>query len=233
MSLVDLKIDWGGNSYDHYLVEMKGADKADAQRKQELLMQQKAFDQQQKDLADLKTATSKYTTGGGQGFDPSQLASMNTATLGQNAQDFGNASSSVLSALRARNPGGLPGGGDATRGLETLYGAGASSLASGLGNVRLQNSMQALTNKFNALNLQSGNAATLTGTQGVAGAGASSALSSYITAANSGLAQSFVGALGQGIGGGIGAGLTGGVGKALSGFGGGAKGNPGNTGAIG
>lgn len=225
---------WGGDGYPEYLVEMKGAGKADEQRKAELAMQTKAFDQQQKDLADLKTATSKYTTGAGVGFDPTQLAAMNSGVLGQNAAGLNSASKSVMSALRSRNPGGQPSGGDTTRGLESLYASGASDLAGGLNSVRLANAQQSLANRFNALNLQSGNAATLTGTQGVAGAGASSALNSYITAANSGLAQSFVGALGSGIGAGLGAGATGGIGKALSGFGGsGAYGNPGGSGAIG
>jgi hypothetical protein len=195
---------------------MKGASTADAQRKQELDMQQKAFDQQQKDLADLKASTSTYTQGQGQGFTPQQTAAMNSGVLGQNAAGLNSASSSVMSALRSRNPGGQPSGGDATRGFEGLYASGASDLAGGLNNVRLANAQQALANKFNALNLQSGNAATLTGTQGVAGAGASSALGDYIKAANSGIAQTFAGALGQGIGSGIGAGVTGGVGTAMS-----------------
>jgi len=205
---------WGGDGYDPYLVEMKGKDKADEQRKQELKMQQQAFDQQQKDLADLKAATSKYTTGQGQGFTPEQLASMNSGVLGQNAAGLNSASSSIMSALRARNPGGLPQGGDATRGFENLYGSVASDLAGGLNNVRLQNAQQSLANRFNALNLQSGNAATLTGTQGVAGAGASSALNSYVTAANSGLLQQFA----SGLGSGLGAGVTGGIGKGISGL---------------
>lgn len=225
---------WGASpEYDPYLVELKGKDKADAQRQSELKMQQQAFDQQQKDLADLKTATSKYTTGAGVGFDPTQLAAMNSGVLGQNAAGLNSASKSVMSALRSRNPGGQPSGGDTTRGLESLYASGASDLAGGLNSVRLANAQQSLANRFNALNLQSGNAATLTGTQGVAGAGASSALNSYITAANSGLAQSFVGALGQGIGGGLGAGLTGGFGSALSGIGKASGTGGGGSGAIG
>lgn len=208
---------WGGTAdYPAYLVELKGKEVANSQRQQELDMQKQAFAQQQKDLADLKTATSKYTTGAGQGFTPEQLAALNSATLGQNAQQFGDASSSVMSALRSRNPGGLPSGGDATRGLEGLFGAQASSLGQGLGNVRLQSAMQALTNKFNALNLQSGNAATLTGTQGVAGAGASSALGDYIKASNTGFASSFANSFGGALGAGLGAGVTGGVGTAAS-----------------
>lgn len=211
---------WGASpEYDPYLVELKGKDKADEQRKAELSMQTKAFDQQQKDLADLKAATSKFTTGQGQGFTPEQTAAMNSGVLGQNAAGLNSASKSVMSALRSRNPGGQPSGGDTTRGLESLYASGASDLAGGLNSVRLANAQQALANKFNALNLQSGNAATLTGTQGVAGAGASSALNSYITAANSGIAQSFMGGLGQGLGGGVSALATGGLGKVLSSFG--------------
>lgn len=209
---------WGASpEYDPYLVELKGKEEANDQRKAELAMQTKAFDQQQKDLADLKAATSKYTTGAGVGFDPTQLASMNSGVLGQNAAGLNSASSSVLSALRSRNPGGQPAGGDATRGFENLYGSAASDLAGGLNNVRLQNAQQALANKFNALNLQSGNAATLTGTQGVAGAGASSALSDFVKSSNTGFMSSFTNAFGGALGKGLGAAATGGAGTGLSG----------------
>ena len=84
-------------------------------------------------------------------------------------------------------------------------GALASDLSQNLSNLRIANAQQALANRFNSGNLLSGNAATLTGTQGVAGQGASEALKTYIGARNTGFASSFAnsfgGALGKSLGG--------------------------------
>ena len=198
----------------------KGQGTADKQRKVELQMQQDAFKAQQSQLADLKKAFSPYTTGAGQGFDPSMLAAMNTGALNTNAQQFQSAGQNVRSALLARGSGGgnLPVGGDYVRGISSLMGARGADLSSQLNAIRLQNASQAITNRFNAGNLLSGNAATLTGTQGVAGAGASSALQSYIQASNQpGFLSSFGSALGKGLGGGLAGGITGGVGSAIGG----------------
>lgn len=194
----------------------KGGDEANAQRQQELAMQQTAFNKQQQQLDQLKGAFSKYTTQN-IGFDPQQYAAMQTQLMNQNSGDYGSAGAQVRSALLARGGGGsMPTGGSDARAYSGLYGAQASDLSSNLNNLRIQNAQQALTNRFNAGSLLSGNAATLTGTQGVAGSAASSALSDYIKAKNSGVLQSFMGGLGQGLGGGLGAGLSGGIGTAMS-----------------
>lgn len=199
----------------------KGSETADSQRKQELAMQQQAFDVQQKQLAFLNDKLSPYLTGEGQGFTNQQNAQLQSQFLNNNALQFNAAGQNVRQALAARG-GGLgdaPVSGDYARGLEGLFSAGASSQAAGLQNLGLANAQQALANKFNAASVLSGNAATLNGAQSVAGSGASSALQSYITAKNSGLLQSFVGALGQGIGGGLGAFATGGLGSLASSIG--------------
>lgn len=217
MSLIDLKINWGGDGYDPYLAEGKGASQANDQRKRELGMQEKAFQAQQKQLDELKSAFSKYTTQN-LGFDPAQYAAMQTQALNQNTGTFGQAGNQVRSALLARGSGGgnLPVGGDYVRGISGLMGAQASDLSSNLNSLRIQNAQQALVNRFNAGNLLSGNAATLTGTQGVAGAAASSALGDYIKAKNTGFLSSFTNALGTGLGGGLASGITGGIGTAAS-----------------
>lgn len=206
--------------YCGQISESKGQKVADTQRKQEMAMQQQAFNAQQKQLDQLKTAFSPFTTGQGQGFDPATLAAMNTGALNTNAQQFQSAGQNVRSALLARGSGGgnLPVGGDYVRGISGLMGARASDLSSQLNNIRLQNASQSIANRFNAGNLLSGNAATLTGTQGVAGAGASSALQSYIEGANApGFLSTFAGALGKGLGGGLAGGITGGLGSAIGG----------------
>ena len=192
----------------------KGADTANQQRQAELKMQQEAFDRQSQQLDFLNKQFSKYLTGN-IGFDPRQLTATRSNFLNTNSSTFNQAGSAVRSALRARGSGGgdQPVGGDYTRGIAGLMGAQASDRSQGLLNLNIQDALQALTNRFNAGSVLSGNAATLTGTQGVAGAGASSALNSYITAKNSGLMQSFASSLGQGLGGGLSAFATGGFGS--------------------
>jgi hypothetical protein len=202
----------------------KGKDVANDQRQQELDMQQKANATQSALLAQMNKAYSPYLSGK-IGFDPALKASMTSQFLNNNSSTFNSAGQQVREALGARGSGTgqNPVGGDYARGLSSLLGARAQSQSQGLLGINTQNAQQALQNQFNAGNLLSGNAAILTGTQGVAGSGASSALGDYIKAANSGLAQSFVGAFGQGLGGGLGAGLTGGLGSAIGGFGMGSK----------
>jgi hypothetical protein len=144
-------------------------------------------------------------------------AGMRSQFLNSNDQTFNQAGNQVREALGARgNTGGNPVGGDYTRGLESLLGSKAQSQSQGLLGLQVQNQLQAQNNMFNAGNLLSGNAATLTGTQGVAGAGASSALNSYITAANSGFGQSFMSGLGKGLGGGLASFGTGALGEVAS-----------------
>lgn len=195
----------------------KGADVANQQRQQELNMQTQAFNTQQQQLSQLKQAFSPYLNGT-QGFDPAMLSSMTSQFLNNNNQSFNDAGAQVRSALAARGAGSgqLPVGGDYVRGIAGLQGAKASSQSQGLLGINVQNAMQALNNQFNAGNILSGNAATLTGTQGVAGSGASSALGSYIQAANTGFGSSFANAFGGALGAGLGAGVTGGAGTAAS-----------------
>src|SRR4029077_14259101 len=176
-------INWGGEGYDPYIVEMKVASDADQQRKDELNMQKQAFATQQQQLAMLNKSFSPYLAGK-TGFDPQLLASMRSQFLNQNANTFNQAGSAVKSALAARGEGtgGAPVGGTYGSGISNLMAAKAGSQAGGLLNINMQNAQQALQNQFNAGNILSGNAATQTGTQGVAGSAASSALQSYVQA---------------------------------------------------
>lgn len=192
----------------------KGADTADAQRKQELSMQTQAFNTQQAQLKQLQGSLQGYLSGK-QGYSPQAMAGMTSQFLNNNNQTFNQAGQQVRSALGARGSGTgqLPAGGDYTRGIAGLMSAKAGNQASGLLGLNVQNQQQALQNQFNAANVLSGNAATLTGTQGVAGAGASSALGSYIQGSN---APGFFQSLGTGLGQGFGAGITGGIGSMLA-----------------
>lgn len=196
----------------------KGKDVAKQQLDTQTAMQT-AANQRQAKLLDMMTGKFSPFLGGKTGYDPQMLAAMRSQFLNQNTGLYNQAGQQVRAALGARGEGSgqLPVSGDYTRGIASLLGARAGSQSQGLLGLDVQNAQQALNNQFNAGNLLSGNAATLTGTQGVAGSGASSALGNYIQAANSGIAQSFMGGLGQGLGGGLGAFATGGFGKILSG----------------
>lgn len=192
----------------------KGGDVANSQRQQELQMQQQAFQQQMQQLSMLNGAFSKYLSGN-VGFSPQALAGMQSQFLNSNSSTFNQAGQQVREALAARGSGTgqLPTGGDYTRGIAGLMGAKAQSQSQGLLGLQVQNQQQALQNMFNAGNILSGNAATLTGTQGVAGNAASSALNSYINAVNApGFGTAFAGALGSGLA----AGATGGIGTLAS-----------------
>ena len=197
----------------------KGKGVADAQRKQTMNMYQTAFNTQQKQLADLKKALSPDLSGG-IGYRPEDLAAFRTNFMNSNNMTFNQAGQQVRSALTARgNTGANPVGGDYTRGIASLLGAKAGSQSQGLLNIAMQNAQLANQNKWNAANVLSGNAATLTGTQGVAGSAASSALNDYIRAANTGFGSSFTNAFGGALGQGLGSFVTGGLGKAGAGLG--------------
>ena len=199
----------------------KATDTADQQRQQELNMQTQAFNTQQQQLATLQKALGGYL-GGTTGFTPQALASMRSQFLNSNSSTFNQAGQQVRSALGARGEGtgSNPVGGSYAGNISNLLAAQAGSQSQGLLGINVQNAQQALQNQFNAANVLSGNAATLTGTQGVAGSAASSALNSYITATNTGftgsLENSLGSSLGKAVGSGVGAGLTGGLGTALS-----------------
>src|SRR5215469_7118870 len=142
--------DW--HKYTGPMAECKGAPQADAQRQQELQMQQQSFNQQMQMLNDLKSKLSAYMSTEGQGYTPEQMSTMQSQFLNQNAQQFQNAGQAVRAALLARGEGtgAQPVGGDYTRGISGLMGAAASSQAQGLLGLQQQNALQALQNKFNA-----------------------------------------------------------------------------------
>jgi hypothetical protein len=190
----------------------KGSDTANRQRQSELQMQQQGFQTQMAQLAMLNKSLSPYLAGK-TGFDPQLLASMRSQFLNQNTGAFNQAGNQVRAALGARGEGtgSAPVGGTYGSGIANLMGAQAQSQAGGLLGINVQNAQQALSNQFNAANVLSGNAATLTGTQGVAGAGASSALGSYIQGKNTGFGASLASGFGGGLGGILGKGLGGGI----------------------
>jgi len=172
---------------------------------------------QQKSIRDqIMTATSKYTTGEGEGYDPAQLSAMISQFLNQNSQKFGAADSAVKASLTSRGSGGgdMPVGGDYTRGIATLEGAKASSDSSGVLGVNISNLQQALNNRFNALSVQSGQSAQVGANVNTFNNGANNALTDYIKAANApSFLQSFATALAGGAAAGIGGGIANSIGK--------------------
>lgn len=196
----------------------KATDTANSQRQQELQMQTQAFQTQQAQLASLQKALSPYLAGK-TGFDPAQLASMKSQFLNSNSSTFNQAGNQVREALGARGEGTgqNPVGGSYGGNIAQLLSARAGSQSQGLLGINVQNAQQALQNQFNAANVLSGNAATLTGTQGVAGSAASSALNSYITATNTGFTGSLENSLGGTLGKGLGLAAIGGLGMATGG----------------
>jgi hypothetical protein len=192
---------------------------ANSQRQQELNMQTQAFDTQQAQIKALQQSFSPYLSGT-KGFSPQAMAAMQSQFLNSNNNTFNQAGQMVRSALGARGEGtGVnPVGGNYAAGIANLLGAKAGSQSQGLLGLQVQNQQQALQNQFNAGNILSGNAATLTGTQGVSGSSASSALNSYINASNSGFLGSFQNALGGSLGKGLGTGIAGGLGSATGGW---------------
>lgn len=222
--------DWTGQvlEHDYYTYEgtvdlCKGSDSAKSVRDKEFAMQQKAFDKQMAAFDKLSSAFSKDLTGK-QGFDPQTLAAMKASFLNSNDSTFNQAGGMVREALGARgNTGGNPVGGDFTRGISGLLGAKAGSQSQGILGVNIQDAKQAIMNKFNAGSILSGNAAMLTGTQGVSGSAMSNALNQFMSAENSGFGASFMSSFGGSLGSGLGKGLSGfamgGLSKATSGWG--------------
>lgn len=199
---------------------------ADEDRQRNIKMQDKAFNAQMDTLQNLKTGLMKYVTGN-EGFDPAMLAALKTRFLSTNAKDFSSARSNVKGALAAMGGAGgdSPVGGDTARALSGLYGAEASSLSSGLTGINLQNLQQALTNKFNAGSILSGNAATLSSPVSTFGAGINAAGERRTQL---GLAptfgSSFFNSLGTTLGTGIGKMAGGGISKGLGSIFGGSNG---------
>ena len=200
----------------------KGTGVAQKQLDEQNRLQQQAIDQQKAIRDQIMATTSKYTEGAGQGFDPQQLALMQSQFLNQNSANFNQAGGSVMASLRARGVAGgdAPGGGDLTRGLESLQGARASSQSQGILGTNIADLQQALTNKFNALSVDAGQSAQLGSNISTFGQGANNSLDQYIKAANSpGFLQSLATSLAGGVGGGLGAMATGGLSDMFSKFG--------------
>lgn len=214
----------------------KGADVA----KQQLDAQNKAQADaaaQQKDIRDKVMASiSKYMTGAGEGFDPEQLALMTSRFLNQNSADFNSATGQVLSSLRARGGGGgdTPAGGDMARSLSTLDAARATSKSQGVLGINIENLKAALTNRFNATSVASGQSAQLGQDISTYGQGANNSLDQYIKAKNApGFLQSLATSFAGGAGAGFGAMATGGASSIFSSIGKAMKGVPVNPPATG
>lgn len=186
----------------------KGADVA----KQQLDAQNKAQADaaaQQKQIRDqIMASVSKYMTGAGEGFDPAQLAQMQSAFLNQNSADFNSAGGQVLASLRSRGAGGgdQPAGGDLARSLSALDAARATSKSQGILGTNIENLKAALTNRFNAASVASGQSAQLGQDISTYGTGANNSLDQFIKAKNSpgflqSLATSFGGKAGEALAG--------------------------------
>jgi hypothetical protein len=179
---------------------------------QDQLNQQKAIRDQ------IMSSTSQYTTGAGQGYDPTQFAGMISQFLNNNSATYNQAGASVMSSLASRGAGTgqLPVGGDYTRGLEDLQAAKATSQSQGLLGANISNLQQALNNKFNALNVQSGQAAQVGQNINTFNNGANNALTDYTKASQGGFGNAMLGALGQSLGGSFGSGAGGGIANTLT-----------------
>lgn len=202
-----ITFDWTGQvlEHDYYTYEgtvdlCKGSDSAKAVRDKEYAMQKASFDKQMAMVDKLTKAFSGDLTGKN-GFDPQTLAAMKASFLNSNDSTFNQAGSQAREAIGARgNTGANPVGGDFTRGISGLLGARAGSQSQGLLGVDIQNAQQAITNKFNAGSILSGNAATLTGPQGVSANAMSNALNQQMQSLNSGFGASFLSSFGSTLG---------------------------------
>jgi hypothetical protein len=198
--------------YSGPVEQAKGGDTAKKQMDQQNKLQQQELDQQNKLYSQINAGVGKYLSGN-IGFDPQTLATMQSQFQDNNALAFNQAGTAVRDALTARGgDGSLPVGGNYVKGISSLLGSAASSKAAGLQNLGIMNAQQALTNKFNAGSLLSGNAASMNSPISTFGSGASNALNQYMQAANSGFGASFMRSLGGSLGSGIGAAATGGLG---------------------
>jgi len=183
-------------------------------------LQQQALDQQKAIRDQIMGSVGKYLSGN-IGFDPQQLAIMQSQFLNQNTANFNQAGSAVRSALASRGAGGgdIPVGGDFVRGISSLEGAKASSQSQGILGTNLANLQQALTNQFNAASVASGQSAQLGNNIGVFGSGANNALNQYVQASQSGFMNQLGKGFGSALGQGIGAIATGGIGASLGSIG--------------
>jgi len=209
-------LEWEGFDYDGPINECKGEGTSkDQLNRQNALVDQQL--QQQKAIQDkIMGSVGKYLTGGGEGFDPAQLAAMTSAFLNNTAGQYQGARSNVVSDLASRGigTGSAPGGGDIAREFSGLEGAAADTRSQGLLGINIQNLQQALSNRFNAASVASGQGAQLGNNIGVFQGGANNALNQYMQAANSGFGANFM----RGLGGSLSSVATAGIGASLGGL---------------
>lgn len=171
-------------------------------------------------LAQTRSALMPYLSGGGQGFDPLQLALMKSGLLNNVGQMYGNANSQVMNALQRRGSAGQgPVGGDYTRAVAALQGGAADTASRGLSGVDQANLGQALSNKVNALNLMQGGMGQINNALGSFNQLTGSALGDYVKAMGQSFGGQMMGQMGGALGKGVGAGLSGGLGTFMSGLG--------------
>jgi hypothetical protein len=204
---------------------LKGEGVAKQQLAQQNAAQAEASAQQKAIRDQIMGSISKYMTGAGEGFDPAQMSAMISQFLNQNSSDFGAAQQQVLSSLRARGAAGgdQPAGGDLGRSLSSLEAAKATAKSQGVLGVNVQNLQQALSNRFNAANLASGQSAQVGQDISTFGAGANNSLDQFIRAKNApgflnSMATGFGGKLGNVFGDAVGAGtgsIFSSIGKAM------------------
>jgi hypothetical protein len=177
---------------------LKEKDRANRIQDQELARQNELFDM-------IKNATSRYTSGDGEGYSPLQMKLLQGQFLNDNADQYQQAGAGVRSALASRGmgTGDGPEGGDYVRGISGLMAGRANNLSGGMANLKLADLQQALTNKFNSLSLQSGNAATLNSPISTMAGMSTNAFNQYMQAKNSGFGANFMRSFGAGLGGGL------------------------------
>lgn len=193
--------------------------------KDQLKRQNDLIDQQLQQQTALRNqimgGVGKYLNGAGEGFDPQQLAIMQSQFLDQNAAAGKQAGQNVMSSLAARGlaGGNLPASGSLARDLADLQGTIATSQSQGILGTNLANLQQALTNRFNAANIASGQTAQLGGNIGTFQGGANNALSNYVQAQQSTFGNRFASGFGSALGQGLGNIGTFGIGSSLGNLG--------------
>lgn len=212
-----------GFHYDGPVAEAKRdrEKEASARRLEEQTKMEKDAYGRQKELMDtlLKPTFSKYLTED-MGFSPETQALLEAGAIEDVSDNFDDAQSAVKTALMRRGTASGPVSGDYGRAFSGLFSERARTLADAIRGLRVQNAMQGVTNRFNAGNILSGNAATLNSPIATFNAGGNNALSNMTQLAT---APGFGSFLAQGLGQGLGSALTGGfsnIGRKI--FGGGA-----------
>jgi hypothetical protein len=189
-----------------------GTSKDQLKRQNDLVDKQLA---EQKEIRDkLMESFGKYLTGD-HGFTPEQVAALETEFLNSNDAAFNDAGQTVRAAVAARGGNDLPLSGSAVRSLAGLEGAKATAQSKGLIGIKLADLTQALTNKFNAGSVISGQGTQVGNNIAQFNAGAGDALSNYVKAEGQGFGSTFASAFGGSLGTGLSAITTGGISEAL------------------